>query len=87
MFDRNLKFPIIGFGIGTTDSKGQLIEVHFTQIIDQGNELFNAFSKIRNSLINFFSHSLIFMRRLTKNSLIFKILSILMRELRISLIK
>ena len=40
MFDRNLKFPIIGFGIGTTDSKGQLIEVHFTKIIDQGNELF-----------------------------------------------
>ena len=46
MFDRNLKFPIIGFGIGTTDSKGQLIEVHFTKIIDQGNELFNAFSKM-----------------------------------------
>ena len=46
MFDRNLKFPIIGFGIGTTDSKGQLIEVHFTKIIDQGNELFNTFSKM-----------------------------------------
>ena len=46
MFDRNLKFPIIGFGIGTTDSKGQLIEVHFTKIIDQGNELFDAFSKM-----------------------------------------
>ena len=46
MFDRNLKFPIIGFGIGTTDSKGELIEVHFTKIIDQGNELFNAFSKM-----------------------------------------
>jgi len=48
MFDRNLKFPIIGFGIGTTDSKGQLIEVHFTKIIDQGNELFNAFSNPRS---------------------------------------
>ena len=46
MFDQNLKFPIIGFGIGTTDSNDQLIEVHFTKIIDQGNELFNAFSKI-----------------------------------------
>ena len=46
MFDQNLKFPIIGFGIGTTDSNGQLIEVHFTKIIDQGNELFNAFSKM-----------------------------------------
>ena len=46
MFDRNLKFPIIGFGTGTTDSNGQLIEVHFTKIIDQANELFNAFSKM-----------------------------------------
>ncbi len=46
MFDQNLKFPIIGFGIGTTDSNGKLIEVHFTKIIDQGNELFNPFSKM-----------------------------------------
>ena len=46
MFDQNLKFPIIGFGIGTTDAKDKLIEVHFIKIIDQGDELFNAFSKI-----------------------------------------
>ena len=46
MFDQNLKFPIIGFGIGTTDAKDELIEVHFIKIIDQDNELFNAFSKI-----------------------------------------
>ena len=46
MFDQNLKFPIIGFGIGTTDAKDELIEVHFIKIIDQDDELFNAFSKI-----------------------------------------
>ena len=46
MFDQNLKFPIIGFGIGTTDTKDELIEVHFIKIIDQDDVLFDAFAKI-----------------------------------------